>query len=143
MIKEFGISWKGVIATDDYSDQDQSYGGGPHQGYIRLIPPLQSSPPEVQAVSSPAVSPQFLQVTVTMWGGGEVSKWITSCQLFFIEFRGETNLLVLPRPLCKASPWPRSLRFSASILLCALGSFPNRYLHTCGKGSSALIGYLT
>ena len=95
-------------------------------GYIRLIPPLQSSPPEVQAVSSPAVSPQFLQVTVTMWGRGEVSKWITSCQLFFIEFRGETNLLVLPRPLCKASPWPRSLRFSASILLCALGSFPNR-----------------
>ena len=33
MIKEFGISWKGVIATDDYSDQDQSYGGGPHQGH--------------------------------------------------------------------------------------------------------------
>ena len=32
MLKESSISWKGVIATDDYSDQDQGYGGGPHQG---------------------------------------------------------------------------------------------------------------
>lgn len=115
----------------DFSNSSQSLGTlelhpHPHrcrimgQGYIRLIPPLQNGPPKVQAVSSPAVSPQFLQATVTMWGWGEVSKWITLCQLFFIEFPGETNLLVLPRPLCKASPWPRSLRFSASILLCAV-----------------------
>lgn len=36
VIKEFGISWKGVIATDNYSDQNQSHGGGPHQGTEEL-----------------------------------------------------------------------------------------------------------